>query len=58
MEYRKEKQFFNEVDLHNITEFFASEVNYEQIIDLCPNITTIELDLRGKNLSMFQKLRN
>ena len=43
----KKSKFFNEVDLHNITEFFASEVNYEQIIDLCPNITTIELDLRG-----------
>lgn len=43
----KKSKFFNEVDLHNITKFFASEVNYEQIIDLCPNITTIELDLRG-----------
>lgn len=53
--------FFKNVNLKNITEFFASSnVNYEEIIQLCPNITTIEIHLKNDqnfDISKAKKLK-
>lgn len=58
---KSKHMFFKNVNLKNITEFFASSnVNYEEIIQLCPNITTIEIHLKnGQNfdISKAKKLK-
>ena len=58
---KSKHMFFKNVNLKNITEFFASSnVNYEEIIQLCPNITTIEIHLKNDqnfDISKAKKLK-
>ena len=44
------KDFFDNVDLHNITGFYASDVDYELVLKLCPNLQCIKLDLKENQI--------
>lgn len=40
------KEFFDNIDLHNITDFDASDVDYGLVLKLCPDLCAIGLDLK------------
>ncbi len=46
----KKKEFFDNVNIRGITDFHASDVDYEQVIRLCPNLRGIGLDLKANQI--------
>ena len=56
-EYKK-KEFFDNVDISEIVEFYASDVDYGLVLKLCPKLYCIELNLKKGQIVDVSKAEN